>query len=395
MGDQSNGITKLAPVTFLAAIAFLVLLSRLMFAPLLPTISDELNLTHGQAGGLFFFSSLGFSISMLFSGFIACRLTHRRTILTSAFTVTAALLALAMCRGLHCMQALLVVLGAGSGLYMPSAMATITGLVDPARKGRAIAIHEIGFNMSFITAPLTARVLLPLFSWRVSLLCVSAAIAAAGVAFMVFGSGGDMPGEAPRLQHVRSILARPQFWLIGAPFALAIGAEVGVYSILPTYLVKIEGMELNYVNTLLSLSRVSGLVMVFVTGWLVDRLGMKPLLMVVLPLSAALTALIGIFHGPLLVAVVFAQPLLIICFFPAALTGLSNIFSSKTINLAISLMIPFAYFFGAGLVPTGLGLLGERGSFTAGFAITGASLLTVLVPLLFLKPGRRENKGET
>lgn len=384
MGDRTSGVTRLAPVTYLAAIAFLVLLSRLMFAPLLPAIADEFNLTHGQAGGLFFFSSLGFSLSMLFSGVVACRLNHRRTILTSGVTVTAALLALASCRGLRCMQALLVVLGAGSGLYMPSAMATITGLVDPARKGRAIAIHEIGFNLSFIVAPLTARVLLPLFNWRVSLMCVAAAVAAAGTAFMLFGSGGDMPGAAPRLQHFRSIMARPQFWLIGAPFALAIGAEVGVYSILPTYLVKIEGMELNYVNTLLSLSRVSGLAMVFVTGWLVDRLGMKPLLMVVLPLSALLTMMIGYFHGPLLVAAVFAQPLVIICFFPAALTGLSNVFSPSMINLAISLMIPFAYFFGAGLVPTGLGLLGERGLFSTGFFITGAGLLAMLVPLYFL-----------
>ncbi len=392
-----SGTARLAPVAYLAGIAFLALLSRLIFAPLLPTIADELGLTHGQAAGLFFFSSLGFSLSMLFSGFVSRRLTHRRTILTSAFTVAAALLALATCRGLRSMQGLLVLLGAGSGLYMPSAMATITGLVDPGRTGRAIAIHEIGFNMSFIVAPLAARLLLPLFTWRACLALVAAAVAAAGAAFLLFGSGGNTAGEAPRLRHIRSILSRPQFWLIGAPFALAIGAEVGVYSIIPTYLVKAEGMELNYVNTLLSISRVSGLAMVFVTGWLVDRFGIKPLLMTVLPLSAVLTAIMGFSHGALLVAAVFAQPLVIICFFPAALSGLSEVFPPRLISLVISLMIPFAYFFGAGLVPAGMGILGERGLFSAGFFITGASLLAMLVPLWFLEPaggGRRNPKKD-
>jgi NNP family nitrate/nitrite transporter-like MFS transporter len=385
LGERTSGTTRLAPVVYLAGIAFLVLLSRLIFSPLLPTIEDELALTHGQSGGLFFFVSLGFSLSMLLSGFLARRLTHRWTILTSAFTIASALVALSACRGLHCMQALLILLGAGGGLYMPSAMATITSLVEPARRGRAIALHEIGFNMSFIAAPLVVRLLLPFFTWRASLRMVAAALTVAGVAFMLFGTGGTMPGEPPRLRHIRSILSRPQFWIIGTSFAVAIGAEVGVYSMIPTYLVKSQGMELNHVNTLLSLSRVSGLAMVFMTGWLVDRFGVKPLIMTVLTLSAVFTALMGISNGTLLIVAVFAQPVVIICFFPAIFSGLSDIFPQNLLSLAISLMIPFAYLFGAGLVPAGMGLLGEREHFSIGFYITGATLLAILVPLRFLR----------
>ncbi|MFW6182009.1 MAG: MFS transporter, partial [Spirochaetota bacterium] len=88
---------------------------------------------------------------------------------------------------------------------------------------------------------------------------------------------------------------------------------------------------------------------------------------------------------PLLLAAVFAQPLVIICFFPAALAGLSEMFAPRTISLAVSLMIPFAYFFGAGLVPAGMGILGERGLFPVGFACAGAGLLAALLPLRFLE----------
>jgi NNP family nitrate/nitrite transporter-like MFS transporter len=162
---------------------------------------------------------------------------------------------------------------------------------------------------------------------------------------------------------------------------------------IPTFLVSSEGMELNRVNTLLSLSRVSSLVMIFMTGWLVDRFGAKPTIMIVLSVSAVLTVLLGFSHDALLLAAVFAQPLVIICFFPAGLSALSDSFSSKLLSLAISFMIPFAYFFGAGLVPAGMGFLGERGLFSVGFYITGASLIAVLIPLYFLELPEHDHTG--
>lgn len=391
--EKTSELSRLSPVAYLAGIAFLVLLSRLILAPLLPLIEDELNLSHGQAGGLFFFMSLGFSVAMLLSGFVAGLLSHRRTILVSVLIVTASLLALSVCRGLRCMQIFLVLLGAGGGLYLPSAMATITNLVDQERRGRAIAIHEIGFNMSFVSAPLVVRLVLPLFTWRVSLMMVAVSTALSGCAFTLFGTGGRMAGESPRMRHVRSIVSCPQFWIIGVLFAVAIGAEVGVYSMIPTYLVSSEGMELNRVNMLLSLSRVSGLIMIFVTGWLSDRFGARPLITAVLSLSAVLTVLMGFSHKALLLAAVFAQPLVIICFFPAGLSALSDAFEPRLLSLAISFMIPFAYFFGAGLVPAGMGFLGERGLFWAGFSIIGASLIAVLIPLSFLMPKEQHPTG--
>jgi NNP family nitrate/nitrite transporter-like MFS transporter len=87
---------------------------------------------------------------------------------------------------------------------------------------------------------------------------------------------------------------------------------------------------------------------------------------------------------PLILAV-FLQPLFIICFFPAALSGMAEAAPSDLVSLAVSLMIPFSYLFGAGLVPAGIGLLGETGRFSIGFVLTGFGLLVGLLPLTFLR----------
>ena len=49
----------------------------------------------------------------------------------------------------------LYALGLAAGLYMPSAIATITALVDQRHWGKAIAIHELAPNLAFFTGPLS------------------------------------------------------------------------------------------------------------------------------------------------------------------------------------------------------------------------------------------------
>jgi len=380
-----NTRSSFVPLLYLAAIAMFSLLSRIVLSPLLPTIEDELHLTHGQSGSFFLYISIGFTLSMLSSGFVSKKLTHRFCILISTLTAGFALFAVSLSPSLTWIRLFLLLLGAGTGLYMPSAMGTITSLVKADQRGRAIAIHEIGFNMSFISAPLLVRFLLPLISWRGIIRVISILFSAAGVVFVLFGEGGEGRGNPPHVNHIRQIFSQPSFWIIAVLFALVIGAEVGVYSIIPTFLVKEKGMEQGYVNTLLGLSRVSGLLMIFVTGWLIDRIGVEALLIGVLGTAAIFTILLGFTGGILLILAVFLQPLVIICFFPAALSAMSSIGPPELISLATSLLIPFSYLFGAGFVPAGMGLLGERGAFSIGFFLTGGSLAAGLIPLFFFR----------
>ena len=375
----------LTPILFLAGILFFTFLSRVVFSPLLVQIEEELHLSHAKSGSLFLLISIGFAPVMLGSGFVSQRLTHRGTILLSSITCGVAVLIIAFSRSLFTIQLGMVLLGMGSGLYFPSAMATMTRLVDPEHWGKAISLHEAGPTMGYVLAPIVAELGLAFTSWRGVLISVGVGGLMMAATFAVFGQGGRFAGEPPRLDNVGRIFYQPSFWVIAVLMSLACGASVGVYAILPVYLISEQGLGQGLVNTVVGLSRISGLVAVFLSGWLADCFGAKRVMGAVYTATAVLTGLMGVGKKIILVTVVFLQPAVVSAFFPVALLGLANVGPPKTRNVAVSLMIPFVYLFGGGVVPAGMGVVGEYYGFALGFLLMGGLLLTSLCLLLFLQ----------
>ena len=375
----------LTPILFLAGILFFTFLSRVVFSPLLVQIEEELHLSHAKSGSLFLLISIGFAPVMLGSGFVSQRLTHRGTILLSSITCGVAVLIIAFSRSLFTIQLGMVVLGMGSGLYFPSAMATMTRLVDPEHWGKAISLHEAGPTMGYVLAPIVAELGLAFTSWRGVLISVGVGGLIMAATFAAFGQGGRFAGEPPRLDNVGRIFYQPSFWVIAVLMSLACGASVGVYAILPVYLISEQGLGQGLVNTVVGISRISGLVAVFLAGWLADRFGAKRVMGTVYTATAVLTGLMGVDNKIVLVTVVFLQPAVVSAFFPVALLGLANVGPPKTRNVAVSLMIPFVYLFGGGVVPAGMGVVGEYYGFALGFLLMGGLLLTSLCLLLFLQ----------
>lgn len=383
--SQQSIYRILTPILFLAGILFFTFLSRVVFSPLLVQIEEELHLSHAKSGSLFLLISIGFAPVMLGSGFVSQRITHRGTILLASITCGLALLVIAFSRSLIGIQIGMIVLGMGSGLYFPSAMATMTRLVDPEHWGKAISLHEAGPTMGYVLAPIVAEIGLSFTSWRGVLIIIGVAGLAMATVFALFGKGGRFPGEPPRLDNIGRIFYQPSFWLIAILMSLACGASVGVYSILPVYLISERGLDQGLVNTLVGLSRISGLVTLFLAGWLADRFGAKQVMATIYAATAILTGLLGIGQNVILVIVVFLQPAVVAAFFPVALLGLANVGPPRTRNVAVSLMIPFVYLFGGGVVPAGMGVAGEYYGFALGFLLMGGLLLISLVFLLFLR----------
>jgi NNP family nitrate/nitrite transporter-like MFS transporter len=67
------------------------------------------------------------------------------------------MLTIAAATTLWLIQCGLVVLGFAAGFYLPSAIATITSLVDKRHWGKAIAIHELAPNLAFFCDSLSRR----------------------------------------------------------------------------------------------------------------------------------------------------------------------------------------------------------------------------------------------
>ena len=146
-------------------------------------------------------------------------------------------------------------------------------------------------------------------------------------------------------------------------FGLGIGTSFGVYAMLPLYLISERGLDRTWANTLIALSRVAGLLIAFGAGWFVDRWGVRKSLAVFFGATGVLTILLGTLAGPWLTAVVFLQPLVAVCFFPAGFTAIGRIGPPKLRNVAVGFTVPLGFLFGGGLIPTGIGWAGERGFF--------------------------------
>ncbi len=173
-------------------------------------------------------------------------------------------------------------------------------------------------------------------------------------------------------------------------FSLGVSGTMGVYSMLPLFLVNEHGMLQAQANTLVTLSRIVTLPMPLFIGWIADRMGLKPVIATVLMISGILVVSIGMCGGRVLLAVIFCQPVLAVCFFPPAFAALSNIGSNRNRNVAVSFTIPAAFLVGGGVIPGMIGFLGEKGWFSQGFVVTGLLILTGAFLPWFLRFGKQE-----
>lgn len=362
---------QVSPVFFLAGLFFLNFASRIILSPLLPTIEKELAISHSQAGFFFFLSSGGYLVGLLASGVLTSRSSHRLAISASLAGVGIALLTIAAATSLWLIECGLMALGFAAGFYLPSAIATITSLVDKRHWGKAIAIHELAPNLAFFATPFLAEIFLHWSSWRMGLGLLGVLSLVGSLSFRRLGCGGDFPGESPG-SNAFAVLARtPAFWLMMVLFGVGVSSTIGVYAMLPLYLVSQRNFDQSTANTLVAFSRSHGPMLGLLGGWASDKLGAKGTIIISLIFTGITTLLLGTLSGPALGAAVLVQPLVAVWFFPAAFAAIAMITPPSARNLAVAFSVPVGYIIGGGAIPTFIGIMGDAGSFATGFVVTG------------------------
>jgi len=366
----------LSSVLLLAAVFYAAMLVRMVFSPLLIDIEEELGLSHAAAGAFFLLMSAGYTATMMGSGFVSQRLGHRGTILLAVLWSAGAAALIGFSSSAAMLRAAAFLLGAGTGLYLSSAMTSIYDLAGERHRGRAIGIHELGPNLALVTAPLIAELLRRVMEWRHVFLVLAVLLMLTGGVYALFARSGRFPGHPPELSSIRTFVRKKAFWVVTFVFCAVAATGIGGYAVLPTFLVTERGLDRSLVNLLVGLSRVSGAVLVFFAGWLTDHVSVRKLLMAVSAGVGALTILLGTLRGAGLVACIFLQPLLIPAFFPAGFKAIADLGPRRTHNLAVSLVIVFVSLVGGGASPAFMGLLGEYWSFAAGFVVLGSLLIS-------------------
>jgi NNP family nitrate/nitrite transporter-like MFS transporter len=359
------------PVIFVTVIFFLNFMSRIILSPLVPAVEADLGLSHGAAGSMFLLITAGYFFSLVGSGFISSRITHRSTIILSSVAFGCVMLLVSLAGSARTVALGMLLIGLATGFYLPSGIAAVTGLVHPSRWGRALAIHELAPNMSFLMAPLVAEALLVFFSWRGVMATIGGVALLAGFVFSRVFRAGDFYGQRPDLRSALALFRNPSFLVITGLFSLGIGSTIGVYSMLPLYLVAGHGIERVEANTLVAFSRLLTLGTVFLGGWAADHFGKTRTVRFVFFITGITTFLLGVVPAPWIRGIVLLQPLFAVCFFPAGFALLSATVSPERRNIAVSLSIPIAFLTGAGLFPTAIGVMGDAGAFGIAFVVTG------------------------
>jgi NNP family nitrate/nitrite transporter-like MFS transporter len=364
---------------FLTLAFWLGFLARILMGPLMVPITRDLAASNTEAGGFVLLVGLGATVGLLSSGFISRFLTHRLTISLALLGMGVGALLSGTADTLFAFQASLFAMGAGAGLYLPSAISVITSLTRRADWGKALSVHEAAPNVAFIVAPLFAEFMVETHDWRSAFTVLGAASLVAGALFALRGPGKGERGEAPSPSLLADIVRRPVFWIMSLLFGIAVGATLGPYTMLPLYLVEERGMSREAANMLLAVSRVSGVFMSFVGGMCADRFGPRRTIVVYLALAGLFTMLLGLTEGVWLTAAVLLQPLVSTTFFPAGFSMISRGMPFQARGVAVGFITPMGALIGSGAIPLGLGWCGDHIGFGAGFVMQGALMLVCLL----------------
>jgi MFS family permease len=372
---------NLVPLFVFWCLWYLNFSTRTVFSPLLPLIEDSLSLSHGATGGLLTSYAAGYALALLMAGRFVSGLGYRRVVVAGYVGMGLVLCCFHWAQSYLAFHILIFCLGYAAGTYMPSILSIITETYDQRHWGKAIGIHDSAASLSIFSMPLFITLGLRFLPWRTLLLIL-------GLACLVLPAFFLRVSKEPR--HDRSIEAARYMdlfrsritWIMGLLWMVSGASNLGVYSILPLYLVKERGMDFSFANTLLGISRVGGLPVAVLAGFMADRYGYRRLLYWTIASTGLSTILVALSSNLTLMLIsLILQATLSLAFFPVGLSAISKLTPLRQRSLTLGLTLALGVILGTGGGPFVLGLVADHLSFRTGIfwlgVVTALSSLAI------------------
>jgi len=307
----------LPSVLFIVLVSFMFFMARSMNSPLLIQIEEAFGVSHTAATRSFVFYSTGNALVTMLSGFVLAKLVHRKAIILAGAVGTIGLLVMASASSLGMFRAGLVIFGSGFGLYMATAINTITLLVQKPDWPKAMAISELSPHLGMIAAPLLAAAIAPHLAWRPMFLLLALGLAGGVTLFALRVTEGNDYGVAPTLPVLKVLFRKPAFWLLIVLFALGLAATDGIYLLIPTFLITEAEMSAAFANTLFGFSRFLPIGALLIGAVVVGKIGIRRTIVIALAGSGTAVLLLALTRGGVRAVMIFLQPALGALFFPA------------------------------------------------------------------------------
>jgi MFS family permease len=371
---------KLWPLFIFWCLWFLNFSTRTVFAPLLPLIEDSFSLSHGQAGGLFTSLSIGYGISLFMAGWFTSVWGYKKTVVTGFIGIMVDIILLQWAENYVALLCICFLTGVALGTYLPSIIPIITETYEPRHWGKAIGFHDCAASFSLFTTPLLVAFGLHFLSWRRLLLFL-------GIASLLLPIYFWKTAIEPKKQisqekgRYMDLFRKKTVWTLGLLWIVANGSCAGIFSILPLYLVKERGIDFDYANTLIGVSRAGGIFATIIFGFLADRYGYRKIMKMSIFATGLGTIGIAVVHNlPLFVITLIFQAIVSLGFFPAAFAAVSKLTSLLERAMATGVVLAFGVVFGTGFTPFLLGTIADHYNFQVG--ILGVGIVTTLSSLL-------------
>ncbi len=371
---------KLWPLFIFWCLWFLNYSSRTVLSPLLPVIEDSLSLSHGQAGGLFTSLSIGYGISLFFAGRLASAWGYKRMVVLGFIAGGIALSALQWADTYLALHVISLLMGLALGNYIPSVIPIITEMVDQKHWGKAIALHDSAASFALFAAPILATLGLHFFSWKRLYLILGMACFLLPIYFWRIAVE---PKKHTIQETVRygDVFRNKTVWIMGLLWIVSNMFCNGIFAILPLYLVKERGIDFDYANTLIGISRAGGIFVTIFSGYLADRFGYRKILMMSIFATGLSTIAMALVHPlPLLLFILIFQAIVSLAFFPIALAAVSKLTSPAERSTVTGVVLSIGVMFGSGTSPFLLGTIADHLSFQVG--ILGVGIVTTFSCLL-------------
>jgi MFS family permease len=153
-----------------------------------------------------------------------------------------------------------------------------------------------------------------------------------------------------------------------------IGASngLGLYNVIPLFIVREKGIYLEMANTIFGVSRVGSLFVVLIAGFLVDRFGVKKILFLVFLITGLSTIGVAAAQAlPFLVAMLALQATVSSLFFPVALVAISKLTDFHERSIFTGTTVAIGVVVGVGLTPLILGAVADFWNFESGILVLG------------------------
>ncbi|MFF3563226.1 MFS transporter [Streptomyces sp. NPDC002574] len=261
----------------LAISAFGIGTTEFVMMGLLPNVADDLHTSIPTAGYLVSGYALGVVIGAPLLAALTTRMPRKALLimLMGLFTVGNTLSALAP--GFGWLLAGRILAGLPHGAFFGAGAVVAAGMVDPARRARAVSLMIAGLTVANIVGVPAATLMGQHLGWRATFLAVGVIglVAMASIALLV----PRMPvAPGGGLRHELSAFRNGQVWLALATTIFGFAAVFTVYSYVTPLLTEVAGFGEGSVTIVLALFGVGATIGNLLGGRLADR-ALRPALL--------------------------------------------------------------------------------------------------------------------